>query len=141
MPDKLIEKEWVDIVLPPPPDTNMLLWWLLVLIVVLCIAIALVIWYRRPRQQLRRMVQKLTRQSSATHDYKQLLARLEQGLCQYYHLPHLSAAVELPVDCQIFFKQITQYRYQCQQPSLVETHALLQQALTLLTRSGKQHVG
>jgi len=140
MPDKLIDRQWVDIVLPPPPEINMLLWSLLALAIVLLIATGITLWYRRPRQQMYRLIQSLSRHLSGTNDYKQLLAQLEQGLCQYYQLTYLSPSAALPVDWHAFFKQVTEHRYQRQQPSLDQTQALLQRAMTLLARTDKPYV-
>jgi hypothetical protein len=141
MPDKLADTQWVDIVTTPPPQSDILLWWLFGIAIVFVIIIGLLIWYRRPRQQLHQLVNKLTLQTATTHDYKQLLAQLERGLCRYLQLPYLSPATALPVDWHIFIKQMKQCRYQRQQPTLEQTQLLLQQVMSLPLVTDKTYVG
>jgi hypothetical protein len=140
MPEKLIDKQWIDIVMPPAPD-HMLPWWL-ILTAVLTLSLVIVLWQfwrRRPRQHLRRVLKHLTQQLNSTTDYRHVLVQLERALCRFHRLPYLHATPLLHPRWQQLFVDITTQRYQKQQPDPLSTRLLIQQCRDVLAQSGASH--
>lgn len=142
MDDKLIDKQWVDIVLPLAPESNLLFWSIVIgALVMLTVTVVLTIWYLRPRQHLLRRIRKLNRDIPVTRDYKYLLMQLEAALCRFHQLPYLYAAQHVHAHWHSVFTALINVVYQKQQPSRELTQQLLQQCTGLLTKYEREYAG
>lgn len=133
MPEKLIDRQWIDIVQPLAPAGNDLLVWVLIIsFIVLAGLLYYFLWFRHPRQQLRRQVYLLYKNAESASNRKLLLARLEHALCQYHGIASLAQRTTLQLSWQTSLDTLTHYRYQKTQPTLPQTVDLLQHCLRLL---------
>jgi hypothetical protein len=142
MDAKLIDKQWVDIVLPLAPESNLLFWSIVIAaLVMLAVTVALTIWYRQPRQRLLRRIRKLNRAIPLTRDYKHLLMQLEAALCRFHQLPYLHAAQHVHAQWHIVFTRLINVIYQKHQPSQELAQQLLQQCSSLLSKHEREYAG
>jgi membrane protein required for beta-lactamase induction len=142
MDNKLIDKQWVDIVLPLAPESNLLFWSIVIgTLAIFTFTVVFTIWYRRPRQHLMRRIRKLNRIISVTNDYKHLLMQLEAALCHFHQLPYLYAARHVHTHWYAVFTQLINSIYQKRQPSRELTQQLLQQCASLLTKTDQEYAG
>ena len=133
MPEKLIDRQWIDIVHPAAPvGSDLLLWLLIIGLIILAGILYYFLWYRHPRLQLRRLVYSLYINAETSTNRKLLMARLEQILCKYHGIVSLAQRTTLNQNWQITLDTLTRYRYQQKQPSLPQTVALLEHCLMLL---------
>lgn len=133
MPEKLIDRQWIDIVQPlAPPGNDLLVWVLFISLFVVVALLYYFLWYRQPRQQLRRHVYSLYKNAETSTNRKLLLARLEHALCRYHGIASLAQRTTLQQSWQTSLDTLTRYRYQKTQPTLPQTVDLLQHCLRLL---------
>ncbi len=142
MDAKLIDTQWVDIVLPLAPESNLLFWFIVIVaLVMLAFTLVLTIWYRQPRQRLLRRIRKLHRAVPITRDYKHLLMQLEAALCRFHQLPYLHAAQHVHAQWHAVFTSLTNVIYQKHQPSQELAQQLLQQCSGLLSKQERDYAG
>ena len=142
MQQKLIDEQWVDIVQPGVAPGSDLSGWLIGIAFGVMIGAGIYfLYYRQPRQQLRRFIHALQIRMSSSHDYKFALSQLEHRLCNYLGLATLAQRDRLSPDWQVLLESVVAHRYRKHQPSAEQTREVLQRCLQLLSTNRPVHVG
>jgi len=136
MQDKLIDTQWVDIVLPAAPESQLFLWGVLAITCVLIILMLVSLRLKRlPRRFLLHQLRRLEKRVQRAGDFRQILALLEGNLCRYHQLPYLFPARHVDRQWYTLFDNLTQCRYRKTAPSPEQTRGLLQHCRKLLSSS------
>jgi len=94
MDEKLIDKQWVDIIPPTAPaDITLLIWIVGLALLAVLIMLAYLCWRRQSKQQALRSLRALQRNIRRQADTRQALFHLAEQLRRGFRVPRLDAVL------------------------------------------------